>query len=120
MSRLVALLADRVRMLREDALAVANVVEEAFAGKSELDDEIIGKDLRQVFYDLQDRKVLDIRREERMAEGGLRRYYLWSIRDDELAIPEPSVDADPTARLYGRLDDDAWARRRPDGVPDAQ
>lgn len=119
MSRLVHLLAERMRMLREDAVAVASVVEEAFAGRSELDDEAIGKDLRQVFYDLQDEKVLDLRREERHEDAGLRRHYLWRIRDEDLRTAEPPVAPDATERLYGRLEDQAWLRRRPDGLPDA-
>ena len=41
MSKLVRLLRDRMRMLREDASAVAKVVEEAFRGASELDDELL-------------------------------------------------------------------------------
>lgn len=120
MSRLVQLLAERMRMLREDAVAVARVVEDAFAGASELDDEGIGKDLRQVFYDLQDEKVLEIRREERRGEDGARRYYLWRIREE--GVMPSALQAEPSAaeRLYNRLEDEAWARRRPDGVSDAQ
>jgi hypothetical protein len=120
MSRLVQLLAERMRMLREDAVAVAKVVEDAFAGASELDDEVIGKDLRQVFYDLQDEKVLEIRREERRSDAGAQRFYLWRIREQQdLPVPDlPTPDA--TERLYARLEEQAWARRRPDGTPEVQ
>lgn len=114
MSRLAALLAQRMRMLREDAAAVAKVVDEAFAGQSELDDEVLDKDLRQVFYNLQDEKVLDIRREERRGDGGLKRHYLWRVRDDLVGDVEVRPARDATERLYGRLDDEAWSRRRPD------
>jgi hypothetical protein len=100
--------------MRDDALAVAKVVEEAFAGQSELDDEALDKDLRQVFYDLQDSKVLDIRREERRVDGSSRRHYLWHVRDIGLdgPLPDPAVP-DPAERLYLRLGDSAWERRPP-------
>lgn len=118
MSRLVELLAGRMRMLREDAHAVAAVVEEAFAGRSELDDETLHKDVRQVFYSLQDEKVLDIRREERTTDGAARRHYLWRIRDEELDLVDRRPVPDAAERMYGRLDDEAWVRR-PVDLPDA-
>ncbi|MEA3137694.1 MAG: hypothetical protein QOJ26_1005 [Thermoplasmata archaeon] len=112
MAGLVQLLRERMRMVREDAQAVAKVVEEAFQGRSELDDELIHKDVRQVFYDLQSEKILDVRREEVRIDGVDRRQYLWRIREDQpLDIPAP-VAPDPAERLYQRLDDEAWERRR--------
>lgn len=114
MSRLVRLLVDRMRMLREDAVAVSKVVEDAFAGNTELDDELIDKDLRQVFYSLQDEKVLDIRREERRQDGVDRRHYIWHLRDGDADGLEPLRNPrDPHEHLYGRLGDTAWERRRP-------
>lgn len=114
MSRLLHLLVERMRMVREDAAAVAKVVEEAFAGSSELDDERLDKDLRQVFYSLQDEKVLDVRREERRESGLQRRHYLWHVRDGQVpAAAEHAQQRDDQERLYERLSDDAWERRRP-------
>lgn len=101
-----------MRMLREDALAVAGVVEEAFKGQSELDDELLDKDTRQVFYDLQNEKILDVRREETREDGATRRHYLWRIREDLAPDAGPAFDPDPTERLYRRLADEAWERRR--------
>ena len=105
------MLGARMRMLREDALAVAQVVEEAFEGRSELDDELLDKDTRQVFYDLQNEKILDVRREETRDEGVARRHYLWRIRDDLTDDALPPAEPDPTERLYRRLGDEAWERR---------
>lgn len=112
MAGIVHLLLDRMRMLREDAVAVASVVEEAFQGRSELDDEALHKDLRQVFYDLQNEKILDVRREEVREDGVARRHYLWRIRDDLPAGSASDLQPDPTERLYRRLADEAWERRR--------
>src|SRR5688572_1162705 len=112
MAGLANLLGARLRMLREDALAVAGVVEEAFQGKSELDDELLDKATRQVFYDLQNEKILDVRREERREDGVDRRHYLWRIREDLPLDAGPALDRDPAERLYHRLADEAWERRR--------
>lgn len=114
MSKLVRLLVDRMRMLREDALAVSKVVEDAFQGNDELDDELLDKDLRQVFYSLQDEQVLGIRREERREDGGDRRHYLWHLRDDVPGVPTTRQERDEAERLYERLGDTAWERRRPE------
>jgi hypothetical protein len=112
MAGLLHLLLERMRMVREDAVAVAGVVEEAFKGRSELDDELIGKDLRQVFYDLQNEKILEVRREEVRIDGVDRRHYLWRIRDEPGLDPATPAVPDPAERLYQRLADEAWERRR--------
>jgi hypothetical protein len=112
MAGLAKLLRERMRMMREDALAVAHVVEEAFQGRSELDDELLHKDVRQVFYDLQNEKILEVRREEVRVDGVDRRHYLWRVRDDvPLDAPGPAAP-DPAERLYHRLEDEAWERKR--------
>ncbi|HLF17262.1 MAG TPA: hypothetical protein VI796_07535 [Candidatus Thermoplasmatota archaeon] len=112
MQKLVRLLLDKMRMVKEDAFAVAHVVEEAFAGQSELDDDLVNPQLRQVLYDLQDSKVLDVRRTEGDEGGRSRRHYYWHVRDpsDGDRLPERAVP-DPAERLYHRLADEAWARR---------
>lgn len=103
-------------MLREDAVAVANVVDEAFKGHSELDDDTLDPHLRQVFYDLQDEKLLKVRRTEYEKDGQRLRGYFWSI--DEAA---PRLDRyrrdeqDPVEDLYDGLRDDAWERRSAQG-----
>src|ERR1041385_715572 len=112
MAGLARLLRERRRMMREAALPVAHVVEEAFQGRSELDDELLHKDVRQVFYDLQNEKILEVRREEVRVDGVDRRHYLWRVRDDvPLAAPRPAAPH-PTERPYRRLDDEAWERKR--------
>ncbi len=103
-----------MRMLREDASAVAKVVEEAFQGRSELDDDQLDPELRQVFYDLQDEHILQVRRAEYEKDGQRLRGYFWSIdeapRMDRWA---PGVEQDPDQAVYEQLADVAWSRRRP-------
>jgi transcription initiation factor IIE alpha subunit len=114
MANLVRLLGDRMRMLAEDAKAVAHVVEEAFKGQSEVDDESLPKDVRQVFYDLQNEKILDVRRDESRLDGAQRRHYYWRVRDEhEIGELAETRRPDPEERLYDRLSESAWERRRP-------
>ncbi len=113
MSKLTRLLRERMQMLREDAAAVAKVVEEAFAGHSELDDDILDPQLRQVFYDLEDEKILQVRRQEYVLDGRERRGYFWSIDGQSPLRPTAAPPAaDELEALYGGLRDRAWARRR--------
>lgn len=114
MAKLMRILQDRMRMLREDAVAVAEVVESAFRGSEEVDDELLGKDLRQVFYDLQDENILEVRRDVHDVKGREERHYYWRIADKELRgedAPPRVPDADEL--VYRRLREDAWERRRP-------
>jgi len=112
MGALLRLLSDKMRMVREDALAVSQVVEDAFQGRPEVDDDVLDKDLRQVFYDLQDEKILDVRRIEVREDGQSRRHYFWRVREengpDQAAEPRAR---DPAERVYLRLADQHWERR---------
>ena len=112
MSGLVDLLRRRLRMLREDAQAVAHTVEQAFHGDDEVEDDVLDKDLRQLFYDLQDEKILDVRRQEYTKDGQLLRGYFWHLRDDvgEMPRPEHALPS-PEEQLYRKLRDNAWERR---------
>lgn len=102
-----------MRMLAEDAKAVAHVVEDAFKGQSEVSDELLDKDVRQVFYDLQNEKILDVRRDTSRHEGHERRHYYWRVRDEaELGELAEARRPEPEARLYERLSESAWERRR--------
>lgn len=114
MSRLVRLLRDQMRMLKEDAQAISRVVEEAFRGQSELDDDSLDPHLRQVFYDLQDEDILKVRRQEYTKDGRILRGYFWSVSDQERGLtPMRPARQDPVEDLYSGLKDGAWERRRP-------
>ncbi|MHB8633138.1 MAG: hypothetical protein ACYDBQ_04095 [Thermoplasmatota archaeon] len=116
MASLARLLAGRMRMLKEDAVAVAHVVEDAFRGQAEVDDDSLGKDVRQVFYDLQNEKILDVRRDEVREDGQARRHYYWRLRDGDVPFAEEPPRPDATERLYGRLPESSWERRHVDDL----
>lgn len=100
-------------MLREDAAAVAQVVDEAFKGASELEDDQLDPQLRQVFYDLQDENVLKVRRQEYERDGQRLRGYFWSIDErPRLDRWAPRGGPDPYESLYDGLRDAAWQRRQ--------
>ncbi len=108
------MLRERMRMLKDDAMAVSKVVEEAFLGASELDDDRLDPHLRQVFYDLQDEDILKVRRQEYTKDGRLLRGYFWSVSEAERGLtPIQRPPQDPMADLYSELRDGAWERRRP-------
>lgn len=115
MRRLATILRDKMRMMREDATAVARVVEQAFAGHDEVEDDNLDPQLRQLFYDLQDAEVLAIKRHEYTQEGQLLRGYRWHVIDEPVApeTPRQRPAVDPLEDLYGGLQEDAWARRVP-------
>lgn len=120
MPNLVRLLRDKMRMMREDALAVANVVEQAFKGQDELSDDELDADLRQVFYELQDEKILDVRRYEYRRDGRALRGYMWHIRDADLRFSDDRAPpaAPPEQTLYLGLNENAWERHKtPDEDP---
>lgn len=110
---LARLLRDRMRMLREDAVAVSRVVESAFKGRDAVEDEELDAQLRQVFYDLQDAKVLEVERHEYERDGRLLRGYKWHIATGEVTRDEvtPLLVEDPTAELYHHLRPRHWERR---------
>lgn len=116
MGRLADLLRHKMQMLREDAQAVAGVVEEAFKGHSELEDDELDASLRQVFYDLQDAKVLDVRRREYDRDGERLRGYTWTVLDEDAGLRPEGHDQprDPVEELYQDLGAQAWQRRQPD------
>lgn len=99
------------QMTPEDAMSVAEVVVEHFAGQREVNDETIDAEVRSLFYTLEGRRILAFRREEyENAEGQKRRAFYWRIRPEVVAelaqpTPEPS-DAD----VYAQLPAECWSR----------
>lgn len=97
----------------QDARQIAGVVLAAFDGQEELDDREIESDLRSVFYELEEHKLLAFRRETyRNDEGHKRRAFFWTICWDEVQPDEPGPGANEGAddNVYDDLPSDAWQR----------
>ncbi len=105
-------LRNKLRMLKDDALAVAHTVESAFQGRDEVEDEQLDKDLRQVFYDLQDEQILEVRREEYVKDGQLLRGYFWHVKDEEVIPVAVEKVPDELEQLYARVPARAWTQRK--------
>lgn len=114
MGNLVRALRDKMRMLSEDARAVARVVEDAFRGGDAVDDEDLDAEMRQLFYDLQDAQVLDVQRREYQCDGRLLRGYTWHVNEaahlDHPAPVRPHVSEEEA--VYDQLPVQAWNQRR--------
>lgn len=112
MGNLVGALRSKMRMMREDALAVARVVEDAFRGADAVEDDDLDAEMRQLFYDLQDAQVLDVQRREYTCDGHLRRGYTWSVNQQEALDRPAPVRPNGELDVYSQLPATAWANRR--------
>jgi len=74
-------LKNKFEMAKEDAIALAKTVEGLFDGQEEVEDMSIDKYARSLFYELQRKKLLIIRREEIKEEGKIIRKYYWSFNN---------------------------------------
>lgn len=98
-------------MTPEDAMAVADIVVERFAGQREVNDEAIDAEVRSLFYTLEGRRILSFRREEYdNAEGQKRRAFYWRIRPEVVAeLCAPPVEA-TDGDVYAQLPAECWSR----------
>jgi hypothetical protein len=103
-------------MMREDAEATAKVVETAFKGEDEVNDEDLDKDVRSLFYALEKESLLQVRRTEYKFDGQVRRAYFWRLnRLEKLGLDEfgPVISKDDieATKVYRQLPQEIWARR---------
>ena len=107
-------------MVREDAAATAKVVESAFHGEDEVNDEDLDKEIRSLFYQLEKESLLQVRRTEYKFDGQVRRAYFWrlnpldqmSMEDFGTTLSKEDLDAN---KLYRQLPQELWSRRPASG-----
>jgi hypothetical protein len=114
-SRLTVALRRAFNMLREDAEATAQVVSSTFRGEDEVNDEDLDKEVRALFYTLEQQNLLGIRRTEYKFEGQTRRAYFWRLKelkvdDLERAFGGLSKEDLEATRVYRALPTELWAR----------
>lgn len=102
-------------MMREDAEATAKVVASVFRGDDEVNDEDLDKEIRALFYTLEQQQLLGIRRTEYKFEGQTRRAYFWrmkELQDHELesALQGLSKEDLDAIKVYRALPQELWAR----------
>lgn len=97
-------------MAPDDALAVAGIVVERFAGVTEVNDDTIDSEVRSLFYTLEAKRLLSFRRSEYDNENGeKRRAFHWRIRNEvveELNAPDVPQNED----VYASLPAECWRR----------
>lgn len=98
-------------MSTDDAQAVADIVQERFAGSDEVNDEAIEADVRSLFYTLEAKRLLSFRRSEYDNEAGeKRRAFFWRIRVEvvrDLSAPTPLPRNED---VYAQLPAECWRR----------
>lgn len=101
-------LKNKFEMAKEDAIALAKTVEELFGGQEEVEDMSIDKYTRALFYELQRKKLLVIRREELKEEGKIMRRYYWSFNEDMIKkAANEKIKEDPY-KIYKKIPTEAW------------
>ena len=110
MKRLLAkALKNKFNMTQEDANELTKTVEKVFDGKEEIEDMIIDKYARSLFYELQRERLLNLRREEYREQGKYIRKYYWSFNNDIIRetaykkhVPEEKY------KIYQKIPKNAW------------
>jgi ABC-type nitrate/sulfonate/bicarbonate transport system substrate-binding protein len=113
--KLVRALRRAFNMVSEDAEATARVVESAFRGEEEVNDEDLDRELRSLFYTLEREELVSIRRTEYTFEGQPRRAFFWHLKplkelpsdDTDKGLSREERDA---LKVYKALPSDLWNR----------
>jgi hypothetical protein len=103
-------------MVREDAEATARVVEQAFKGEDEVNDEDLDKEIRSLFYALEKENLLQVRRTEYKFDGQVRRAYFWRLSKlENLGLDDfgPTISKEDLemTKLYRTLPQELWSRK---------
>ncbi|MBN1280171.1 MAG: hypothetical protein JXA00_00830 [Candidatus Thermoplasmatota archaeon] len=99
-------------MSKEDAAALASTVQKAFKGRKEVEDMSLDKDVRSIFYDLHQKNLLMLRREEVKENGKFIRKYYWSFNSDGIRVEayRKPLEEEPY-EIYRKIPQNAWLVR---------
>jgi peptide subunit release factor 1 (eRF1) len=96
-------------MSKEDAVALAQTVEKVFKGVKEVEDMSLHKDIRSIFYELHQKNLLCLRREELKEKGKSIRKFYWSLNTDGIrteAYRRPIQES--PYEIYKKIPENAW------------
>lgn len=96
-------------MSKDDAVALAQTVQKVFKKNKEVEDMSLHKDVRCIFYDLHQKNLLSLRREEVSEKGKSVRKYYWSFNTDGIrteAYRKP-IEESPY-EIYKKIPENAW------------
>jgi hypothetical protein len=99
-------------MTKEDAAALAVTVNKAFKGRKEVEDMSLDKDVRSIFYELHQKNLLVLRREELKENGKFVRKFYWSFNSDGIKANSirKHIEESPF-EIYKKIPENAWLVR---------
>ena len=102
---------NRFDMSDEDAKKLARIISNIFRNADEVDDASIDKYVRSLLYDLQNERLVKVRREEIKKKNRLFRKYYWYLNMEVIKREaNKRVDDDP-GRIYRMLAKRVWLSR---------
>ncbi len=99
-------------MSKEDAVALAETVQKVFKKEKEVEDMSLHKDIRSIFFELHQKNLLCLRREEVKEKGKAIRKFYWSFNTDGIraeAYRRPNAESE--YEIYKKIPEDAWLSR---------
>jgi hypothetical protein len=96
-------------MSKEDAVALAHTVQKVFRGGKEVEDMSLHKDIRSIFYELHQKNLLCLRREEVKEKGKAIRKFYWSFNSDGIRTEATRRPVEESQyEIYKKIPEDAW------------
>jgi chromatin segregation and condensation protein Rec8/ScpA/Scc1 (kleisin family) len=108
---LIRALKNTFNMQKEDAIGLAETIENIFQGQEEIEDMSIDKYVRALFYELQREKLLKLRREEFKEKGKIMRKFYWSFNDEGIRKEAYRKQKENEYKIYQQIPDSAWISR---------
>ena len=95
-------------MTKEDAIALTKTVENIFDGQEEVEDMSVDKYVRALFYELQRKRLLKLRRDEYKVTGKIIRKYYWSFNNDIIKEAAYEKIKEEPYKVYKKIPKEAW------------
>ncbi|MBP1661838.1 MAG: hypothetical protein H6P94_87 [Thermoplasmatales archaeon] len=96
-------------MSKEDAVALAETVQKVFKKEKEVEDMSLHKDIRSIFFELHQKNLLCLRREEVKEKGKAIRKFYWSYNTDGIRAEANRRPVEESQyEIYKKIPEEAW------------
>jgi len=96
-------------MSKEDAVALAETVQKVFKKEKEVEDMSLHKDIRSIFFELHQKNLLCLRREEVKEKGKAIRKFYWSYNTDGIRAEANRRPVEESQyEIYKKIPEVAW------------
>ena len=95
-------------MDKKDAIVIAKTVENVFNGEEEIEDMSIDKHVRSLFYELQRKHLLKLRRDEYKEKSKYIRKYYWSYNREAIREEAYKKYEEEPYTIYKKIPEKAW------------